>query len=106
LANRFPESLHQKTLKVLIDIWHPALTLLGSWAIFIGIICIVAAIQLRWETKNLWLMGASGVSLTFFGILLWSRITLNDSDWENLFAFLMLLSGIALIAVALRVRDR
>jgi uncharacterized membrane protein HdeD (DUF308 family) len=106
LAEGFPSALPEKRLETLLDYWLPVSYLLGSWAIFIGIIRIIAAIQLRWETKNLWLMGASGVSLTFFGILLWSRITLIDLDWVNLFAFLMLLSGIALIAVALRVRDR
>jgi uncharacterized membrane protein HdeD (DUF308 family) len=76
--------------------------LVGSWAIFIGIIHIIAPIQLRWEAKNLWLIGASGVSLTIFGSLL----LLSDPYRWDLLAILMLVSGIALIAVALQVRDR
>jgi uncharacterized membrane protein HdeD (DUF308 family) len=80
--------------------------LVSSWAIFIGFIRIIAAIQLRWETRNLWLMGASGVSLALFGIpLLRADLHPNDYPW-GLLGFLALVSGIALIAVALRVRDR
>ena len=80
--------------------------LVSSWAIFIGFIHIIAAIQLRWETRNLWLMGASGVLLALFGIpLLRANLHPNDYPWSQL-GFLALVSGIALIAVALRVRDR
>jgi uncharacterized membrane protein HdeD (DUF308 family) len=83
-----------------------AALLVGAWAIVIGIIRIVAAMQLRWETKNLWPLGASGVSLTVFGILLLSGLPLGQGvPWYSS-AFLMLVSGIALIAAALRVRDR
>lgn len=74
--------------------------LVSSWAIFIGFIRIIAAIQLRWETRNLWLMGASGVSLALFGIpFLRADLHPNDYPWG-------LLGFLALIAVALRVRDR
>ncbi len=47
-------------------------------------------------------MGVSSLSLTIFGSLLW---LLDPYPW-GLLAFLMLVSGIALIAVALQVRDR
>ncbi len=80
--------------------------LVSSWAIFIGFIRIIAAIQLRWETRNLWLMGASGVSLAVFGIpLLRALPDPNDYPWGPL-GFLALVSGVTLIAVALRVRNR
>jgi uncharacterized membrane protein HdeD (DUF308 family)/tetratricopeptide (TPR) repeat protein len=79
-------------------------SLLGAWAIIIGIIRIIAAIQLRWETTNLWLMAISGVSLTVFGILF---LLQNPGHFPwNLLVPLALVSGTALIAVALRVRDR
>jgi uncharacterized membrane protein HdeD (DUF308 family) len=77
-------------------------SLIGSWAIFIGITRIIAAPQLRWDTKNLWLMGTSGVSLVVFGIPLLLRM----SPTSDPLSFLLLVSGIALIAVALWVRDR
>jgi uncharacterized membrane protein HdeD (DUF308 family) len=79
-------------------------SLVGTWAIIIGIIRIIAAIQLRWNTTNLGLMATSGVSLTVFGILF---LLQNPGyfPWKLLVP-LALVSGIALIAVALRVRDR
>ena len=76
--------------------------LIGSWAIFIGITRIIAAPQLRWDTKNLWLMGTSGVLLVVFGI----PLLLKVNPTLQPFSFLLLVSGIALIAVALWVRDR
>jgi uncharacterized membrane protein HdeD (DUF308 family) len=79
--------------------------LVGAWAIVLGIIRIIAAIQLRWETKKLWLMGASGVSLTIFGSILLLPNLSDQYPWP-LLAFLMLVSGIALIAASLQVRDR
>jgi uncharacterized membrane protein HdeD (DUF308 family) len=87
------------------DIFHHfavAPRLIGSWAILIGITRIIAAPQLRWDTKILWLMGTSGVSLVVFGIPLFLRV---DPTWRPL-SFLLLVSGIALIAVASRARDR
>jgi uncharacterized membrane protein HdeD (DUF308 family) len=86
----------------LIQPWAIAASLVGSWAIFIGAIRIIATIQLRWETKNLLLMGTSGVLLIISGILLWLP---SFTSWR-LLGFLALASGITLIAVALRVRDR
>jgi tetratricopeptide (TPR) repeat protein len=81
---------------------HIGTILVGSWAIFIGAIRIIAAVQLRWETKNSLLMGTSGGLLVIFGILfLWS----SSQSWR-LLGFLALVSGIALIAVAFRVRNR
>ena len=75
--------------------------LVGSWAICIGIIRIIAAMQLGWDTKNLLLMGTAGVSLVVMGILLW----LLDFEWWRLLGLLALVSAITLIAVALRVHD-
>jgi uncharacterized membrane protein HdeD (DUF308 family) len=90
------------TVRVIFHHFAVAPRLIGSWAIFIGITRVIAAPQLRWDTKNLWLMGTSGVSLVVFGILLFVR----ESPTWNLLSFLLLVSGLALIAVALSVRDR
>jgi uncharacterized membrane protein HdeD (DUF308 family) len=87
-----------------LDKLGPAPLLVGIWAIIIGCIRIIAAIQLRWDTTNLWLMAISGASLTVFGILF---LLPNSGPFPwNLLVPLALVSGIALIAVALRVRDR
>lgn len=78
--------------------------LVGIWALIIGSIRIIAATQLRWDTTNLRLMGTSGVSLAVFGILFLVPYS-GRFPWV-LLGFLALVSGIALIAVALRERDR
>jgi tetratricopeptide (TPR) repeat protein len=82
--------------------WHIGTSLVGSWAIFVGIIRTVAAVKLRGETQHLLLMGTSGVLLVFSGMLLWSP---SFDSWR-LLGFLMLTSAIALIVVAVRMRDR
>ena len=78
--------------------------LVGILALIIGSIRIIAATQLRWDTTNLRLMGTSGVSLAVFGILFLVPYS-GRFPWV-LLGFLALVSGIALIAVALRERDR
>lgn len=89
------------SLEQLIEHWSIAASLVGVWAIFIGTIRLTAAVKLGQETKNLLLMGASGVLLVISGILLWSP---SFGSWR-LLGFLTLASGITLVAVALRVRD-
>jgi hypothetical protein len=79
--------------------------LVGIWAIIIGCIRIIAAIQLRWETTNLWLMAISGAALVVFGTLFLPKYS-GASYPYSLLVPLTLVSGTALIAVALRVRDR
>jgi uncharacterized membrane protein HdeD (DUF308 family) len=84
--------------------------LVGIWAIMIGILRVIAAIQLRWETTNMRLMAISGVSLAVFGILLLFLLPFMPPFPDGLPWILLkplaLVSGIALIAIALRVRDR
>jgi uncharacterized membrane protein HdeD (DUF308 family) len=86
----------------LIQQWAIAVSLVGTWAIFIGALRTIAAIELRGETKSLLLMGTSGVLMVFSGILLWSP---SFSSWR-LLGFLALASGLSLVAVALRARAR
>jgi uncharacterized membrane protein HdeD (DUF308 family) len=76
--------------------------LVGSWAIVIGLIRIIAAIQLRRETANSWLMGTSGVLVVLFGIVLWP----SSVDWWRVWGLLALASGITLTAFAFRARTR
>jgi TIR domain/PASTA domain len=71
--------------------------LVGLWAIVIGSVRIGAAIQLRWETKYLLLMGANGGLLIFFGMGAWVLPT--SRFWWSPLGYLALLSGITLIAL-------
>ena len=92
----------QDSFTLFIQEWNIGTSLVGSWAIFVGIIRTVAAVKLRGETQHLLLMGTSGVLLVFSGMLLWSP---SFGSWR-LLGFLMLTSAIALIVVAVRMRDR
>jgi hypothetical protein len=94
-----PDEGVQENVKIFIQEWNIGTTLVGSWAIFVGIIRTVAAVKLRWDTKNLLLMGTSGMLLVLSGILLWAA----SSDLWWLVGFLMLTSAIVLIAVVVRV---
>jgi len=93
----------QTFLDGLFDELAIAPRLVGTWAIFIGIIRIIAAIQLRWDTKNLLLMGTSGVLLVIFGILLLPKQPSGQPYPWSLFGFLVLASGITLMIFAFRV---
>jgi uncharacterized membrane protein HdeD (DUF308 family) len=46
------------------------LTFIAAWAVVMGIFQIVAAIRLRKEIENEWLLGLSGVLSVLFGILM------------------------------------
>ena len=80
--------------------WHIGPGLIGTWAIFVGSIRALAAIRLQRSTRDMLLMGTSGVLLIFSGLVLW----LNFPTWQQLVGFLLLASATALIAVALRAR--
>jgi uncharacterized membrane protein HdeD (DUF308 family) len=99
---------HQNPLLLSLDEFFAnhsvAPRLVGIWAIIIGSIRIFAAIQLRWETTNLWLVIISGASLAVFGFLLLPQP--SEQYPQILLIPLALVSGIALIAVAWRVRNR
>jgi tetratricopeptide (TPR) repeat protein len=86
-----------------IEGWHFGRRFVGAWAIFIGVIRTIAAVQLRWETKNSLLMGTGGGLLVIMGsLLLWLQISESTG---RLWGSLALASGITIFAVALRVRN-
>lgn len=91
------------SVEAVIEDWHFGRRFVGSWAIFIGAIRIIAAVQLRWETKNSLLIGTGGGLLVISGSLLW-WLPISEST-GRLLGFLALASGITIIAVALRVRN-
>jgi uncharacterized membrane protein HdeD (DUF308 family) len=82
--------------------YNPAFAAVGSWAVFIGMIRIIATIQ-RWrEIKTLWLMGMSGVLLVVFGILMAAPYGFPRwflGSWS-------LASGLTLVTFAFGARNR
>lgn len=80
------------------------LYLVAFWALFTGILEIIAAGKLRKEIIGEWLMVLSGILSIAFAVLIviWPRIGLLTLTY--IIAFYVILFGVALIALALRVR--
>jgi uncharacterized membrane protein HdeD (DUF308 family) len=49
------------------------LVFIATWAVIMGIFQIIAAIRLRREIENEWLLGASGMLAVLFGIVMFLR---------------------------------
>ena len=59
------------------------LWIIAFWAILVGILQIIAAIQLRQEIENEWSLGLGGLASVIFGVLLvvWPRSGLVTISW-------------------------
>ncbi|MEV0378773.1 HdeD family acid-resistance protein [Nonomuraea sp. NPDC050643] len=81
------------------------LFIVAFWAILTGVAEVAAGIQLRKQIDNEWMFIAGGVLSVIFGILLliWPGAGLLSVVW--LIAFFAILYGIAMIALALRVKN-
>jgi uncharacterized membrane protein HdeD (DUF308 family) len=81
------------------------LIVIAAWAIVTGILEIAAAIRLRKEIEGEWLLGLSGFCSLVLGLLLvvWPAAGALAFVW--LIAGYAIISGILLIAVALRLRN-
>lgn len=96
-------------LGILVFIW-PGLTALALlyfiavWAIIIGIVQIVAAVQLRREIANEWFLGIGGALSVLFGIIcfIYPRSGALAVIW--IIGIYALLFGIMLIMLAFRLR--
>ena len=82
------------------------LYVIAFWAIFTGVAQIVAAVSLRREIEGEWALILGGVLSVIFGIILavLPGVGLLSLVW--LLGLYALLAGIALIALAFRVRGR
>jgi uncharacterized membrane protein HdeD (DUF308 family) len=95
---------------IVIVVW-PAITalallyLVAAWAIFTGILRIVAAIQLRRVIRNEWLLAGSGLASVIFGVIaaVFPGAGILALIWL-LGAWLIVL-GVILIAFALSLRQ-
>jgi uncharacterized membrane protein HdeD (DUF308 family) len=89
----------------------PALTaqllifFIGTWAIFNGILQIVAAVRLRKIIRGEWLLAVGGAASIVFGFVVIGRpgVALVGLSWT--LGIYALLSGLLLIALGVRLRD-
>jgi uncharacterized membrane protein HdeD (DUF308 family) len=95
----------------IVTFLYPGLTalvllyIIAFWAILIGIMRIVTAISLRREIQNEWLMILGGALTVIFGILLIVLPGPGLLSLTWLIGIWALIFGIALIALAFRVRN-
>jgi len=82
------------------------LYLIALWAIVTGIAEILAAIRLRREIANEWLLGLAGVASVVFGVLLVAVPGAGALTVEGLIGGYALAFGVLLLGLALRVRGR
>ena len=81
------------------------LWLIAFWAILTGILEIVAAIRLRRVLNNEWLLAVAGVLSIIFGLILviWPGSGAVGLVW--LIGIYAIVFGVALVALALRLRS-
>ena len=121
-ALRSPEKGPQRTLPLtegavgivagLVALLWPGLTAVGlvyviaGWAVATGVLKVLAALLLRAEAQNGWMLAGSGALSALFGILL---VALARSDVPFLAPFIggfAVVVGLALIVFAFRMRER
>lgn len=87
-----------------------ALVMLAGWSIITGVLEIAAAVRLRREIEGEWLLGISGLISVLLGVGIIALVipdpvaTILSAAW--LIAIFAFVSGIALVAQALRLRSR
>lgn len=82
------------------------LYLIAFWAILTGILEVVAAIQLRKEIENEWLLGLGGVLSVAFGVLLIISPVSGALAIAWLIGIYAIMFGVTLIVLGFRLRNR
>lgn len=80
------------------------ITLVGIWAIVLGIMEIAAAVRLHQVIAGEWLLGLSGVLSVVFGIALLAVPGAGLLVWIYLLGIYALMYGASLLALAFRLR--
>ena len=80
------------------------LMFIATWAIVIGVLQIVAAIRLRREIENEWLLGLSGLVSVIFGLLMIWRPGAGALAVVWVIGAYAIFFGILLVALSLRLK--
>jgi uncharacterized membrane protein HdeD (DUF308 family) len=81
------------------------LYIIAAWALLTGIVEIIAAIRLRREISDEWLLVLGGVISVLFGLLVFARPGVGAIAVVWLIGFFAIVLGIQRIALAFRLRD-
>jgi uncharacterized membrane protein HdeD (DUF308 family) len=79
-------------------------SILGAWAIFTGVLEIVAAIRFRQVITNEWLIGLGGALSIVFGVLVLAQPSGAALTLVLIFGFYTVLAGIAQVVLGTRLR--
>lgn len=79
-------------------------TIIGLWAMVIGIVILLASIKLRSEIKGEWLLGIGGILSIMFSMVLFLHPALSAVAMIWLMGVYFILFGISLIFLGLRLR--
>ena len=82
------------------------LIFIAAWAIVMGIFQIIAAIRLRKEIQNEWLLGLSGVLSVLFGIIMFVQPGAGALAVIWVIAAYAIVFGVLLIWLGLRLKKR
>lgn len=82
------------------------LTIFAIWAILTGVFEIWAAVELRKEIENEWLLGLSGGASILFGLLLLIRPGTTLLAVSIFLSFYLIAFGVLLIVLAFQMRGR
>jgi hypothetical protein len=81
------------------------LMFIAAWAILIGLFQITAAIRLRKEIENEWLLGFSGALSLLFGLLMIASPSAGALTVVWMIATYSILFGVLLIALGFRLKN-
>jgi uncharacterized membrane protein HdeD (DUF308 family) len=81
------------------------LSLIGAWAIVIGVFEIVAAFRLRKEISGEWMLALGGIVSVIFGIYVWLFPGDGAIALVWLIALYAIVSGVTLLMLAFRMRS-
>jgi uncharacterized membrane protein HdeD (DUF308 family) len=96
---------------VLVLVW-PGVTalallyLIGTWAVVIGVVAVVAAVTGPGPGTDRWLLGLHGAAGIVFGAIMWARPGAGALALLSLVAAFAIVTGATLIAAGVRLRNR